>query len=131
MTVTESDAEAVVRIIRIGDLSSGSRFNLRIEDGGATGGVDYRDYSVEPSDSIRTVINATTNEIRMRANIEEVTFRFPIVNDELSEGTEQFFLHITPIRRINAVLTPTGTVTILDSGKEYLYYTAWAVQRCW
>ena len=118
--MTESDAEAVVRIIRIGDLSSGSRFNLRIEDGGATGGVDYRDYSVEPSDSIRTVINATTNEIRMRANIEEVTFRFPIVNDELSEGTEQFFLHITPIRRINAVLTPTGTVTILDSGKEYL-----------
>ena len=118
--MSESDAEAVVRIRRIGDISRGSRFNLRLEDGSATRGVDYMDYSVEPSNSIRRGIDADTNEIAMSANIEEVVFTFPIVSDTLNEGTETFFLHLTPIRRINVVLTPTGTVTILDSGKNIL-----------
>ena len=118
VTVTESDAEAIVRIRRIGDTSSGSRFNLRLEDGGATRGVDYTDYSVEPSNAIRRVIDPDTNEIRMSSNVEEVIFRFPIVNDTLNEGTEKFLFHLTPIRRLNSVLTPTGTVTILDSGED-------------
>ena len=118
VTVSESDTEAVVKIRRIGDISRGSRFYLRLEDGGATRGVDYRDYTVEPSSSFRAVIDADTNEIAIGANLEEVVFTFPIVNDTLNEGTEKFFLHLTPIRRLNAVLTPTGTVTILDSGKN-------------
>ena len=118
MTVSESDVEAIVRIRRIGDITrGGSRFNLRIEDGGATRGVDYRDYTVDPSDSIRRVIDADTNEIGISMGTEEVILRFPIVNDTINEGTEKFFLHITPIRRINVVLTPLGTVTILNSGK--------------
>jgi len=76
---------------------------------------DYdANYTTNPINAIREVINATTNELVMRPNIAELTVTFTIVTDIVLEEPEIFFLFLEGTRSV-FVLTPMVTVTILDS----------------
>ena len=72
---------------------------------------DYdANYTTDPADAIR---NATTNELRMSADVVTVRITFNITIDTIPEISEQFFLFLEGTRRV-FILTPMITVCILD-----------------
>ena len=75
---------------------------------------DYNaDYTINPSNANRTIIDNTTNELVMRANVATVTVTFDIAVDTIPDDAENFFLFLEGTRRV-FVLTPVVTVTIFD-----------------
>jgi hypothetical protein len=98
VTVSEAAGTAKITVSRTGDLSQASKFNYTTSDGTAKNGADY---------------TGKVGSATIAAGNKQISFSIPILQDSTYEGTEAFYVTITPVN--NATITKgVATVTVTD-----------------